>query len=177
MPSLAGPTVTESQMWGVTPFDQLWCRIQFRKLRYDGEFTPPSVQGTLKFPGFAGGMNWGSASVDPERQILLVSESLRQRDQTASTRHQNRLGARPPVPGRSRRRRRRTRPGCSASSPLFKPVSNRLRLPDCDRLRTRRVIWNRPFGTARDVAPQLFARTAHPAQSTQHGRVDHYAAA
>lgn len=35
------PRVRESDMWGATPYDQLWCRIDFRSLRYDGAFTPP----------------------------------------------------------------------------------------------------------------------------------------
>lgn len=35
--------------------------------------TPPSVQGTLLYPGPAGGMNWGSAAVDEERQLLVIN--------------------------------------------------------------------------------------------------------
>ena len=27
-----------AMMWGITPFDQLWCRIKFREARYDGKF-------------------------------------------------------------------------------------------------------------------------------------------
>jgi glucose dehydrogenase len=30
-PSLAGDDLTESMMWGLTPLDQLWCRIQFKR--------------------------------------------------------------------------------------------------------------------------------------------------
>ena len=64
-------------MWGLTPFDQLWCRIHFRSLRYDGMYTPVGVDRTsLFYPGIGGGMNWGGVSVDPERGIMLVN-SLR----------------------------------------------------------------------------------------------------
>ena len=67
------PHVTEADMWGATPFDQLWCRIKFRSLRYDGPFTPPSEQGTLVFPGNFGVFDWGGVSVDPVRQILIAN--------------------------------------------------------------------------------------------------------
>jgi quinoprotein glucose dehydrogenase len=62
-------------MWGVTPFDQLACRIQFRSLRYEGPFTPPSVQGTLVYPGNFGVIDWGGVAVDPVRQVIFANPS------------------------------------------------------------------------------------------------------
>ena len=50
-----------------------WCTDEFRKLRYEGIFTPPSVGGTLIFPGNVGGANWGSGSYDSERGLLFVA--------------------------------------------------------------------------------------------------------
>src|SRR4029079_8541555 len=41
--------VRERDMWGATMLDQLTCRIAFRRMRYDGPFTPPSLQGTLVY--------------------------------------------------------------------------------------------------------------------------------
>ena len=35
-------------------------------------FTPPSLHGTLSFPGISGGANWGGAGFDPETGILYV---------------------------------------------------------------------------------------------------------
>ncbi|MBB3227955.1 quinoprotein glucose dehydrogenase [Luteibacter sp. Sphag1AF] len=69
------PKVTEADMWGTTPLDQLWCRVRFRSLRYDGMFTPPSLQGSLVFPGNFGVFDWGGISVDPDRQLMLVNPS------------------------------------------------------------------------------------------------------
>lgn len=60
-------------MWGGTPFDQLYCRIAFHRLRYDGRFTPPSTQGSLIYPGNFGVFNWGSVAVDPVRQIAFTT--------------------------------------------------------------------------------------------------------
>ena len=42
-PRSARDLVTEAKMWGVTPIDQMLCRIEFRKLRYEGPLTPPSL--------------------------------------------------------------------------------------------------------------------------------------
>jgi quinoprotein glucose dehydrogenase len=36
-------------------------------------FTPPSVGGTLLFPGNVGGANWGSGACDPVRGLLFVA--------------------------------------------------------------------------------------------------------
>jgi quinoprotein glucose dehydrogenase len=57
--------VREADMWGATMLDQLTCRIAFRKMRYDGPFTPPSLQGSLVFPGNFGVMDWGGMAYDP----------------------------------------------------------------------------------------------------------------
>jgi quinoprotein glucose dehydrogenase len=69
------PKVRERDMWGTNPFDQLWCRVKFKSLRYDGMFTPPSEQGSLVFPGNFGVFDWGGIAVDPVRQILIANPS------------------------------------------------------------------------------------------------------
>jgi len=65
--------LTGADMWGTTIFDQLACRIQFHQLRYEGTFTPPSLQGTLVFPGNLGMFEWGGIAVDPVRQIAIAN--------------------------------------------------------------------------------------------------------
>lgn len=50
-----------------------WCTEEFKKLRYEGVFTPPSLRGTLLFPGNVGGANWGSGAYDRERKLLFVA--------------------------------------------------------------------------------------------------------
>ena len=62
----------ESDMWGASIFDQLACRIAFRRLRYEGRYTPPSTQGSLIYPGNFGTFNWGGVAVDPRRQALFA---------------------------------------------------------------------------------------------------------
>jgi quinoprotein glucose dehydrogenase len=65
--------LTGADMWGATIFDQLACRILFHQLRYEGTFTPPSLQGTLVFPGNLGMFEWGGIAVDPVRQIAIAN--------------------------------------------------------------------------------------------------------
>ncbi len=72
-PSLAGPDLTERDMWGITPLDQLWCRIRFRRSDYRGAYTPVGTRDTIMYPGTAGGINWGSVSIDPQRGLLVVN--------------------------------------------------------------------------------------------------------
>ena len=65
------PPLVEKNMWGVTMFDQLACRIKFHELNYEGRYTPPSLNGSLIYPGNFGTFNWGSVAVDPERQVMF----------------------------------------------------------------------------------------------------------
>ncbi|WP_458761382.1 glucose/quinate/shikimate family membrane-bound PQQ-dependent dehydrogenase [Afipia sp. TerB] len=69
--SFSPPPLQEKDMWGITLFDQLACRIQFHRYRYEGRYTPPSLQGTIVYPGNFGVFNWGSVAVDPQRQIMF----------------------------------------------------------------------------------------------------------
>ncbi|MBY5356948.1 glucose/quinate/shikimate family membrane-bound PQQ-dependent dehydrogenase [Rhizobium leguminosarum] len=61
----------EKDMWGVSLFDQMACRIDFHRYNYEGRYTPPSLKGTIVYPGNFGTFNWGSVAVDPERQIMF----------------------------------------------------------------------------------------------------------
>ncbi|HBP99177.1 MAG TPA: membrane-bound PQQ-dependent dehydrogenase, glucose/quinate/shikimate family, partial [Gammaproteobacteria bacterium] len=63
----------ETKMWGVTPLDQLWCRIEYKKMRYDGHFTVPGTDMILQNPGATGGFNWGSVSVDEVNNLMIVN--------------------------------------------------------------------------------------------------------
>lgn len=46
---------------------------RFRKVNRHTLYAPPSTEGTLIFPGFDGGAEWGGAAVDPKRGILFVN--------------------------------------------------------------------------------------------------------
>jgi quinoprotein glucose dehydrogenase len=68
------PTLTEKDMWGMSPLDQLYCRIQFREATYKGEYTPPTADKPfIEYPGYNGGSDWGSVAVDPKGGVLVAN--------------------------------------------------------------------------------------------------------
>ena len=72
-PSLVPQQVSLNDAWGPTPADREACREAMRKLRNEGIFTPPSLQGTLAVPGHLGGMNWSGYAYDPQNNLLIVN--------------------------------------------------------------------------------------------------------
>ncbi|MGH8145637.1 MAG: pyrroloquinoline quinone-dependent dehydrogenase [Rhodanobacteraceae bacterium] len=47
------------------------CHLQ--RYKSEGIFTPPSLQGSVEQPGYAGGVDWGGIAFDPTRQIAVVN--------------------------------------------------------------------------------------------------------
>ena len=78
-PVLPAPIVPQrlapEDAWGLTPWDRGKCRDRIAALRSEGIFTPPSLRGTIIFPGNAGGTNWGSVAFDPSSGLLYVNSS------------------------------------------------------------------------------------------------------
>jgi quinoprotein glucose dehydrogenase len=72
-PALAAQHLTANDAWGLNEDEREACRARLAKLRSDGIFTPPSVQGTVAFPGNLGGMNWSSGAFDQQRQIFVTN--------------------------------------------------------------------------------------------------------
>jgi quinoprotein glucose dehydrogenase len=71
--SLVPETITAKDAWGISPEGAAWCREKIASAHWEGMFTPPSVQGTLAFPGNVGGVNWGSAAYDPEHHLMVAN--------------------------------------------------------------------------------------------------------
>jgi quinoprotein glucose dehydrogenase len=72
--TLKMPDLVESDMWGMSPIDQMICRIQYRRADYRGEFTPPRADKfTVEYPGYNGGSDWGSLSIDPVRGVAIAN--------------------------------------------------------------------------------------------------------
>lgn len=156
MPAVGVDPLTEADMWGATPFDQLYCRIEFRKMRYEGEFTPPGLEPTLQWPGFYGGMNWGSVSVHKPSGYLIVNDTrsphrvqLVQREQAdladAKDSHAGLSGQIGTPYGAAK---------VTMMSPLGvpcqKPPYGTLTAIDLD---TKEIAWQVPLGTTQDTGP------------------------
>lgn len=156
-PSLAGPTLKESDAWGLTPLDQLWCRIRFRKVRYEGLYTPIGLTDTLIYPGTAGGINWGSVSIDEKRGLMMVN--------TLRFANIGRLIPRKDVPPGPFGGRKGNVIFEQAGTPYAfaqEPFMSMLGIP-CQRppygtvhvfdLRTRKQVWSRSLGTSARSGP------------------------
>jgi quinoprotein glucose dehydrogenase len=73
-PPLAPHELLLDNVWGLTPWDRKGCRAKLEAAVYEGIYTPPGLnQGTINYPGTAGGSNWGGVAVDPERQLVLAN--------------------------------------------------------------------------------------------------------
>ncbi|MBE7212024.1 MAG: PQQ-binding-like beta-propeller repeat protein, partial [Gluconacetobacter diazotrophicus] len=74
MPNLTPPTFKPTKTWGMTPIDQLVCRIEYAGMRNDGLFTPPDLaKPVLGDPAFDGVMDWYGGTIDPGRKVLYVN--------------------------------------------------------------------------------------------------------
>ena len=71
-PAFARRAFTEDDITTRTPEAHTSVNERFKGLR-TGSFTPPSTEGTLIFPGFDGGAEWGGAAFDPETGLLYVN--------------------------------------------------------------------------------------------------------
>ncbi len=61
-------------MWGMTPIDQMICRIQFQMASYEGVYTPPLAQRhSVEYPGYNGGSDWGGIAVDPHLGVIVAN--------------------------------------------------------------------------------------------------------
>lgn len=160
MPSIGVQKLDERRMWGMTMFDQLACRIAFRKMRYDGDFTPPGPEMAIQHPGNIGGMNWGSVSVDTQNQRVFLNDirvpsifQLIPREAYAAFSKTH-----PPVSdGHGPSPQAGTPYGVYTTIwfsrlgvPCVQPPFGTLSAVD---LRTRRIAWQIPAGTAEQLGP------------------------
>src|SRR6266436_7291780 len=64
--------LTPDDAWGITPEDKKSCVDKIAASRSEGIYTPPTLKGTIVFPGNVGGVNWGSSAYDPARHLLIM---------------------------------------------------------------------------------------------------------
>jgi quinoprotein glucose dehydrogenase len=74
-PPFARQSLTEDDVTDRTPEAHHETRARLSALRTGRQFIPPSREGTVIFPGFDGGGEWGGAAVDPATGTLYVNSS------------------------------------------------------------------------------------------------------
>ncbi|MFL5581455.1 MAG: PQQ-binding-like beta-propeller repeat protein [Gemmatimonadaceae bacterium] len=72
LPPLSPFTVRPADAFGADSADRAACRETMSKLRHEGPFTPPSLEGTLALPSNIGGAHWGGLAFDASRQLAVV---------------------------------------------------------------------------------------------------------
>jgi quinoprotein glucose dehydrogenase len=72
-PPLIPSALPPESAWGFTPIDRADCREKLAAIRNEGVYTPPSLEGSIVYPGNAGGPNWGGLALDPERGVAYVN--------------------------------------------------------------------------------------------------------
>jgi quinoprotein glucose dehydrogenase len=166
--SLLPPRLREADMWGVTPLDQLVCRIRFRQSRYEGIFTPWTLdRPDIEYPGSLGVVDWGGVAIDEARKLLIAN--------TSAVPYRNELLRRSEAPPPAQGVRLQTPPPGQpqadyAWSPMIgtpysahvAPFMGPLKVP-CNQppwgflraidLKTGKQVWKRPIGSTRDSGP------------------------
>ena len=144
--------------WGFTPFDRNACKKKIARFRWEGPFTPPSIEGSLLFPGTSGGPNWGSAAIDEANGVLYINQShmawvvkMIPRAELANyDAEQFQFPAQLfPMDGT---------PYAALRYPLMSPLGAPCNKPPWGSLsavdlRSGEMLWQVPLGTTRDLAP------------------------
>jgi len=63
----------EADATDLSPASRVAVLERLRQVRSAGQFVPPSTQGTVIFPGFDGGAEWGGSAFDPQTRLLYVN--------------------------------------------------------------------------------------------------------
>lgn len=161
--------LTERDMWGITPIDQLVCRIQFRRAHYQGFYTPPtSDRHSIEYPGYNGGSDWGGVAIDTRRGVIVANyNDMPNYNRLVPRAEADRRGWLPREQIRADRGAGEGAGDPQVGTPYAIDVNAGWRLPltglSCKQppyggiraidLRTGTLLWDRPFGSARGNGP------------------------
>nr|WP_236775296.1 membrane-bound PQQ-dependent dehydrogenase, glucose/quinate/shikimate family [Agrobacterium tumefaciens] len=157
--SVGTETLKESDMWGATIFDQLYCRIEFKEMRWEGPFTPLSdKQRTLIYPGYYGGFNWGGGAIDASTGTLIVNDiRMAQWGRFIKQEEAKRIGLKPSTEGEYSEQLgtpwgvERSMFVSPLGVPCFKPPFGSMTAID---LTTGKTKWQVPMGSIQDAPVQ-----------------------
>ena len=74
-PPLVRQRLTEDMLTRRTPQAHAAVLAEYRRMRAGDLFTPPSLDGSIIFPGVDGGAEWGGAAFDPATALLYVNSN------------------------------------------------------------------------------------------------------
>ena len=71
----SGQVFTADLITDRTPEATAYVQGLVKNMEFGNKFTPPSTAGTIIYPGFDGGADWGGAAVEPDRGVLYINSS------------------------------------------------------------------------------------------------------
>ena len=74
-PPFARQSMGDEEITNISPEARDYVKKRLEGVRRGPQFVPPSKEGTLIFPGFDGGGEWGGAAYDPETGLLYVNSN------------------------------------------------------------------------------------------------------
>jgi quinoprotein glucose dehydrogenase len=152
IPHMIDQSLTSDDAWGLMIWDEMKCEETITNMHNEGWYTPPSLKGTINYPGNGGGNNWGSPAIHPDSGIMVVY--------TMRTAGQTRLIPREEcVPGFGGGQQ--GTPYCVQTGFVASPIGVPCTEPpwgslDAVDLKAGKVLWSVPMGTTRDMAPFPF---------------------
>ncbi len=66
---------TEDLITDISPEATEFVKNRLANANFGHKYTPPSIEGTVVFPGFDGGADWGGAAVHPTEGVLYINAS------------------------------------------------------------------------------------------------------
>lgn len=158
-PPLASPTLDADHLWALTPAERKAGLDALASFRWEGTFTPPSVAGTIAFPGDLGGINWGGLAVDQVQGMMVVNvvhvpfvarliprDEFEDIDEATQNKNRRYVGPQAGAPFGIERGPLLTKLG----APIVAPPWGELIGVD---LGTGDVAWRTPLGTLADALP------------------------
>lgn len=170
LPAIGNDLLTEEKMWGISTFDQLWCRIAFKESVYHGIFTAPSEQPYIQWPGLLGSLNWGGITIDESRGLAFVNSielaqrlSMKRRDDPSVTTYDYNSGTVPTFIGSVRPQDSGPYGGLRIDHfqspiavPCTRPPFGTMTAID---LKSKKLVWQVPLGTVEELGPTFFGKS------------------
>ena len=163
-PPLTPQTLDPEDAWGITPWDRAACRAKIERHRSEGVYTPPSVQGTIAYPGFIGGMEWGGVAFDPSAGVLVTNTTRLAMVATLIPREVANHTPPPEEGAKFSLTRQEHTPFSVRREPLLSPLGLPCTPPPWGMLhavdlRSGELLWEVPLGTTSDLAMGVWAPT------------------
>lgn len=144
--------MTPDDAWGLTFWDEGWCRDYLESINTGPIYTPPSLKGTVYYPSPIGGNNWGTPAIDLDRKIMVANTNHMAMEVKLAPQQSCPEGL--PFPQRGSRY-------CVIMTPILSPFGAPCSPPPWATLaavdlESGDILWQIPFGSLENMIPWPF---------------------